>query len=90
MRHQISSFPKAGPDRVSSAGLRGGETQAVRTGSGFCLHERGPWIPPTRAGRGIGRDGEEKDSDGEQPSCPACLTTCLSLSVALGDLVKVL
>lgn len=52
VRHQISPVPKAGPDRVSSAGVLGSETQALRTGSSFCLHERGPWIPPTRAGRG--------------------------------------
>lgn len=43
VRHQISPVPKAGPDRVSSAGVRGGEIQTLRTGSGFCLHER---VPP--------------------------------------------
>lgn len=67
VRHQISPVPKARPDQVSPAGLRGGETRALRSGSGFCLHERGLWISPTRADRGrlqkqgrLGGGGEEK------------------------------
>ncbi|CAK6961819.1 hypothetical protein EYF80_040520 [Scomber scombrus] len=80
VRHQISPVPKAGPYRVSSAGLPGGETQTLRTGSGFCLHERSPWIPPTRADRG--RQGTGR----REPSCPVCLSTCLSLCMGFGDL----
>lgn len=80
VRHQISLVPKAGPDRVSSAGVLGGETQALRTVSDFCLHDRGPWIPPTRAGRGrlVESGGREVL---KQQSRPACLSTRLSLSV---------
>lgn len=59
-RHQISPVPKAEPDRVSSVGLLGGEIQALRTRSGFCLHEHAPWIPPTRAEQSEGRETEER------------------------------
>lgn len=82
VRHQISPVPKAGPDRVSSAGVRGGETQALRTGSGFCLHERGPWIPPTRADRRRLETGKREAV--KQLSRPACL------SLGFSDQVKVL
>lgn len=78
VRHQISPVPKAGPDRVSSAGVRGGENQALRTGSGFCLHERGPRIPPTRADRG--RLETERREVLKQPSRPR-LSVYLSVSL---------
>lgn len=35
--------------RDGSSIIIGGETQTLRSGSDFCLHERGPWIPQTRA-----------------------------------------
>lgn len=77
VRHQISLVPKAGPDRVSSAGVLGGETQALRTGSDFCLHERGPWIPPTTAGRGRGgREGSETAIPSRLSLLPVCLSAC--------------
>lgn len=78
VRHQISLVPKAGPDRVSSAGVLGGETQALRTGSDFCLHERGPWIPPTRAGLGRLVESGER---GSETAIPSRLSIYLSVSL---------
>ena len=86
VRHQISPVPKAGLDRVSSAGVRGAETQALRTGSGFCLHERGPWIPPTRAKRGRLETGRREVL--KQASCSR-LSVYLTVALACGS-VKVL
>lgn len=75
VRHQISPVPKAGPDRVSSASVWGGETQALRTGSGFCLHERDSsnQSRPRTAG-----DGEER---GSETALPSRLSVYLSVSL---------
>lgn len=87
-RHQISPVPKAGPDRVSSASLWGGETQALCTRSSFCLHEPGPWIPPTRADRGRQETGRREAL--KQHYCLTCLSTCLFLCMCFYNPVTVL
>ncbi|KAF0023639.1 hypothetical protein F2P81_024269 [Scophthalmus maximus] len=79
VRHQISPVPKADRDRVSSAGVRGGETQAQCPGSGFCLHERAPWIPPTRAGRGRAGDVGRREAPRDRP--PGVLSVPLRVKV---------
>lgn len=84
VRHQISSVPKAGPDRVSSAGVQGGETQALRTVSSFCLLERAPWIPPTGADRGQAGDRPGRGSETvASAGLPACLSLCVRFTAGL-------
>lgn len=75
MRHQISPVPKAGSDQVSPLGLRGGETQALRSGSGFCLHERGLWTSPGRA------DSERQERGREKEKSRCLVIVYLSVSV---------
>lgn len=65
--------------RDGSSIIIGGETQTLRSGSDFCLHERGPWIPQTRADQ-----RKTRDKEGEKKSELSLLSRlCLYLSVSL-------